>query len=135
MTTTRAIEVIDAPSLEDKRCAFVMAEDRLAHYPEFRDFFERSFDLARVGLSSPGYVEVECARIYQLIFIGRSGEPFPSGIEINAVVDALEPLNAVRVDLDVWEILRWMIDGVGAPWSVHDLEQTGKLYRIPAARD
>jgi len=134
MTTTHVIEVIDAPALEDKRCAFVMAEDRVGHYPEFRDFLERSFDLARVGLSSPGYVCVESARIYQLIFIGRSGEPFPSGIEINAVVDSLEPLNDERVDLDLWEILRWVIDGVGAPWSVEDLEQTGKLYRIPAAR-
>jgi len=132
--TAAPVEVIACPVLDDKRCAFVMAEDRLGHYPEFRGFFERTFDLTRLGLSRPGYVRVASARIYQLIFIGRSGEPFPSGIEIFAVVDALEPLDNAHADLDLWDILRWVIDGVGAPWSVHDLEQTGRLYRIPAAR-
>jgi hypothetical protein len=28
----------------------------------------------------------------------------------------------------------WMIEGGGAPWSVEDLDATGKLYRIPAAQ-
>jgi hypothetical protein len=26
-----------------------------------------------------------------------------------------------------------MIDGVGAPWTVEGLQETGRLYRIPAA--
>jgi hypothetical protein len=33
----------------------------------------------------------------------------------------------------LWAILGWMIDGVGAPWSIKDLQETGRLYRIPAA--
>jgi hypothetical protein len=36
---------IKKPSLEGKRLSFALAEDRLAHYPEFRDFFVRAFDL------------------------------------------------------------------------------------------
>ena len=37
------------------------------------------------------------------------------------------------VDRDLWAILRWMIEGVGGDWTVRDLEETGRLYRVPAA--
>jgi hypothetical protein len=46
-----AVNVVPEPSLEGKRLAFVLAEDRLGHYPEFREFFVRTFDLDRVGLA------------------------------------------------------------------------------------
>ena len=127
------LAVIDIPDLRGTRRAFLMAEDRLAHYAEFRAFFDRTFDLARVGLSRPGYVAVASGAVYELVFVGRSGEPFPSGVEINAIVPALEPIDEERVDKDLWAILRWMIEGVGAPWSVQDLDATGRLYRVPAA--
>ena len=32
----------------------------------------------------------------------------------------MEPLDDVVVDQDLWAILGWMIDGVGAPWTVED---------------
>jgi hypothetical protein len=63
----------------------------------------------------------------------KTVDSFPSGVEISAIVDALEPFDETVVDRDLWEILCWMIEGVGAPWSVEDLDATGKLYRIPAA--
>jgi len=129
---TVIVEVTDAPDLRGSRRAFVMAEDRVGHYPEFGAFFDRTFDLARVGLSRPGYVAVS-GSIYELVFIGRSGEAFPAGVEINAIVPALEPIDEDRVDRDLWAILRWMIAGVGAPWTVQDLDATGRLYRVPAA--
>ena len=71
--------------------------------------------------------------VYTLIFIGRSGEPFPSGVEINAVVDALEPIDSETLDRDLWAILRWMIRGVGGAWTVEDFDRTGRLYRVAAA--
>ena len=131
--TTR-IKIIEAPALAGKRRALVLTEDRVGHYPEFRAFFDRSFDLGRVGLSKPGYVCAPSAMDYELCFIGRSGEAFPSAVEISAIVDALEPFDESVVDRDLWEILRWVIEGAGAPWSVEDLDATGKLYRIPAAQ-
>lgn len=130
---TPRIKIIEAPALAEKRRALVLMEDRVGHYPEFRAFFDRSFDLGRVGLSKPGYVSAPSAMVYELCFIGRSGEAFPSGVEISAIVDALEPFDEAVVDRDLWEILRWMIEGAGAPWNVEDLDATGKLYRIPAA--
>jgi hypothetical protein len=128
------VTVIDPPDTSGKRRTLVLAEDRVGHYPEFRAFFERTFDLARVGLSQPGYLNVSTGGTYELVFLGRSAEPFPSGIEINAIVSALEPIDEERVDREIWAILRWVIEGVGPPWTVQDLEATGRLYRVPAAQ-
>lgn len=128
-----ALEITDEPRLEGMRRAFVLAEDRVGHYPEFRDFFVRVFDLDRVGLSKPGYLVAPSGLSYALVFVGRSGEPFPSGLEIYALVPELEPLEESTVDRDLWAISRWMIDGVGGQWSLADLDATGRLLRIPAA--
>jgi hypothetical protein len=127
------VAVIAKPDLQGKRLSFALAEDRVAHYPEFRDFFVRTFDLDRKGLAEPGFVRAPSGITYALVFIGRSGEPFPSGVEIHALVDALEPLDGTIMDLDLWSILRWMIGGVGARWTVADFDRTGRLYRVPAA--
>jgi hypothetical protein len=128
-----AVAVIAKPATEGTRQALVLTEDRLGHYPEFRDFFVRTFDLQRVGLAEPGFVHAPSGTPYALVFVGRSGEPFPSGLEIYAIVEALEPLDDAAVDKDLWAILGWMVSGVGAPWTVEDLHATGRLYRIPAA--
>ena len=127
------VTIIPRPGLEGKRLALVLTEDRVGHYPEFRDYFVRVFDLDRIGLAEPGFVRAPSGLIYALVFIGRSGEPFPSGVELYAVVDALEPLDEVLLDGDLWAILAWMVGGVGDPWTVRDLQETGRLYRIPAA--
>lgn len=127
-----AVTVMSKPDLEGKRLAFVLAEDRIGHYPEFRDYFVRVFDLDRIGLSEPGYLQAPSGLAYALVFVGRSGEQFPCGVEVYAVVDALEPIDDGVLDTDLWAILNWMIQGVGAPWTVRDLQETGRLYRIPA---
>ena len=130
MTSVAAVE---APDLTGMRRALVLAEDRVGHYPEFRDFFVREFDLDRIALARPGYVRTPSGAVYELVFVGRSGEAFPAGLEINALVEGLEPLDEERVDRDLWAILRWVVGGVGAPWSVDQLDATGRLYLIPAA--
>lgn len=128
------IEIIDNPELGETRRALVLTEDRIGHYPEFRDFFARSFSLNSEGLSRPGYVRAPSGMIYALVFIGRSGEPFPDGIEIYALPYALETLDDTHVDTDLWALLRWMIEGVGGEWRIEDLDATGRLYRLSAAR-
>jgi hypothetical protein len=115
------------------RRALVLAEDRIGHYPEFRRFFAETFDLDRDVLKQPGYVTAPSGTSYALVFVGRSGEPFPAGVEIHALVPALEPIDEDTVDRDLWAILKWMIADVGGDWTVHDLEATGRLYRVPPA--
>ncbi len=131
---TTDIQVISAPRLEDKRRSLVLAEDRIGHYAEFRAFFARTFDLQRVGLREPGYVLAPSGLAYVFVFVGRSGEPFPAGLEIHALVAALEPMDDAAVDRDLWAILRWMIAGVGGEWRVEDLDATGRLYRLAVAQ-
>ena len=94
------IEVLECPPLDGKRRALVLTEDRVGHYPEFRQFFVRRFDLDSTGLARPGDVRTQSGMVYALVFIGRSGEPFPEGIEIYALPDALEPLNEADLDAD-----------------------------------
>ena len=127
------VRVIARPATAETRQALVLTEDRLGHYPEFRAFFARTFDLDRVGLSEPGFVSAPSGLAYALIFVGRSGEPFPSGLEVYAIVEALEPLDDAMVDKDLWAILGWMFDGVGEPWTVAELQATGRLYRVAVA--
>src|SRR5262252_5852351 len=114
------VKAITIPSLEGKRRALVLVEDRIGHYPEFRAFFANVFDLDRVGLREPGYLAPPSGTEYALVFIGRSGEPFPAGVEIHALVPALEPIDEELVDRDLWAILKWMIEGVGGDWTMRD---------------
>jgi len=129
------VEISKQPLLAGKRRALVLAEDRIGHYPEFRDFFHRAFELDRRGLAEPGYLRTPSGLTYALVFIGRSGEPFPAAVEIYAMVDELEPLDDDAVDRDLWAILGWMIEGVGGDWKLNDLLATGRLLRIPAASE
>jgi len=130
-----SIEVGKQPQLLGKRRALVLIEDRIGHYPEFREFFSRTFELDRRGLAEPGYVNAPSGLTYALVFIGRSGDAFPAGVEIHALVPELEPLDDDVVDRDLWAILCWMIEGVGGDWNVADLLATGRLLRIPAASE
>lgn len=127
------VTVIGRPELRGKRLSLALVEDRVAHYEEFRDFFVRTFDLDRKGLAEPGFVQAPSGFTYAFVFLGRSGEPFPSGVEVNVIVDGLEPIAEETIDRDLWAILRWMIAGVGGPWTVEDFDRTGRLYRVPAA--
>ena len=125
------VEVIEKPSHDGKRTALVLVEDRVGHYLEFREFFIRRFSLDINSLSRSGYIRAPSGLIYSLVFVGRSGEPFPDGLEVYALVDALEPLSEEDVDTDLWAFLRWMIQGIGGEWKVEDLDETGRLYQLP----
>lgn len=128
-----AITVVTNPDLVGTRLELILAEDRVGHYSKFRDFFVSTFDLDRVGLSEPGYLRAPSGLTYALVFVGRSGEPFPAGLEIYAVAQALEPVDSAVLDADLWAILNWTIAGVGPPWTVDDLTATGRLYQVPSA--
>jgi hypothetical protein len=128
-----AVAVIAKPAAEGARQALVLTEDRLGHYPEFRDFFVRTFGLDRVGLSEPGFIRAPSEITYTLVFVVEAASPSrrARGVRDCRSVGALGRDTAV--DKDLWAILGWMVSGAGAPWTVEDLHATGRLYRIPAA--
>jgi hypothetical protein len=78
------VTVIPPPGLDDKRLALVLAEDRVGHYPEFRAFFVRTFDLDRVGLATPGYLRA------------ASGSTMPSCSSAAAASPSRQPSKSPR---------------------------------------
>lgn len=111
----------------------LLSEPAIDHYPEFAAFLSDTFDLAASPLAAPGLLSID-GRFYELIFIGRSGRPFPAGVEIAALVPGLEPLDTAQADQDLWAILEWLVAGVGEPWTVDALRATGAIYRIMPGR-
>lgn len=107
----------------------LLTEPEIGHYPEFREFFHQTFDLDDDPLGKTGLVTVE-DRLYEFIFLGRSAEPFPSGVEIAALIQGLEPMDSVQADIDLWTIMEWLVRGVGEPWTIEMLRKTGDIYRI-----
>ena len=54
-----------------------------------------------MGLREPSYLAAPSGTEYALVFVGRSGEPFPSGVQIHALVPGVRaaqhgPLTAVQ---------------------------------------
>jgi hypothetical protein len=110
----------------------VLTEHQVGHYPEFRDYLVVTFDLSRDPFGPPGLLLVH-GRYYELVFLGRSGQPFPAGVQIDALVPGLEPMDEAATDRDLWAILHWLVAGVSGEWTTDALTTTGRIYRIPAA--
>lgn len=127
------IAIIPPPPLAGRRPTPLLTEERLGHYPEFREFFRAAFALDRVGLAAPGCLRAPSGAAYLLVFLGRSGEAFPSGLEIQALPEGLEPLEETVAEADLYAILAWVVAGVGGRWTVEDFAATCRLYRVPAA--
>jgi hypothetical protein len=129
--------VVVAPSDErpaGHRAVPLLAEHDLGHYPEFRDFLAHTFALDWDPFGPPGLLRVD-DRAYQLVFFGRSGHAFPSGVSIDALVPGLEPVDEQTADRDLWAILQWLVAGAGAEWAGDALTHAGRIYRIPAAME
>jgi hypothetical protein len=127
------VAVVPAPDLAGLRPTLLLTEERLGHYDAFRAHVVRAFDLDRIGLSQPGCLRGPSGALYLLVFLGRSGVPFPSGVEIHALAPGLEPIEEEAAERDLYAILRWMVAGAGPPWTVEAFENTARLYRVPAA--
>lgn len=94
--------------------------------------FAARFGLDTDPLGAPGLVQVD-ERVYELVFVGRSGHPFPDGIEINALVPGVEPLDDERADAYLFAFLSWLVTAVGGEWGEEALRTTARIYRIGVA--
>lgn len=127
-----SITIIPAPDGAALRRSHLFSEHRLGQYTEFREFFRREFNLDEIGIGQPGCVRAKSGRLYLLVFIGRSGEAFPSGVEIHAVAEGAVPVEDDVADRDLWSILHWTIEGSGGEWSPQPADDTGRLYKVSA---
>jgi hypothetical protein len=132
-----SIEIVGAADLRTAkfRTVFVMVEERLGHYPGFREALIAAFGLtaAHADGGPPGYFRAASGREYRVVFTSRSGERFPSGLEIQALVPGFNPVDPEANDEDVWHFLEWLIPRVGGEWTLEALKATGKVYKIPWA--
>lgn len=113
------------------RRELLLVEASLGADDTFRAFFRRQFNLDEVGLARPGHVCTPGGRWLEIIFLGRSGAPFPSGLEIHALIPALEPLVETLAEADLADFMMWMFTGVGSPWSPSAWRDTTRLYHLP----
>lgn len=106
---------------------FVLREPYLDHYPEFAHFAGRELKGgARVFQANSG-------RLYEVAVSGE-GESTPSSLTINLLVGVVSAAPTDNeIDADIWEFLRWLIAGVGGEWKVEELDETGRLFRVPGA--
>ena len=132
-----SIEIIGAAEVrtEKFRTAFLLVEERLGHYPGFREAVIEAFKLtpAHADGGPAGYFRAASGREYQVVFLSRSGQRFPSGLEIHALVPGFDPIDIDGADEDVWRFLEWLVPRVGGEWTLEALKSTGKVYRIPWA--
>ena len=112
----------------------LLDEPALDHYPEFGAFLAGFFGLADDPFGPAPVVGVD-GRAYELVFVGRSGRPFPCGVEVSALVEGLEPLDEERADDDLYRLLAWLFEQVGPPWSAAGLEQTARIFRVDVPGD
>lgn len=132
---TERPEVVDpAQRPAGHRAVPLLTEPALGHYPEFRTFVVEAFGIETGRIGPSGLLRVG-DRFYEVVLLGRSGQEYPVGLEIHALVPGLEPLDEQVADTDLWAILRWLVEGVGGEWSIDALETTGRIYRIPAVTE
>lgn len=132
-----SIEIIGAAQLRTQkyRAVFVMAEERLGHYAGFREALVEAFGLTlgHADGGPPGYFRAASGREYEVVFCSRSGQRFPSGLEIRALVAGFDPVDSEAIDEDIWRFLEWLVPRAGAEWTLEALKSTGKVYKIPWA--
>ena len=111
------------------RAVPLLYEHQLGHYPEFRRFFVERFKLDDAPFAPGPVLEVDGA-LYELVFTGCSGQPFPSGLRINALAPGLEPIDGDAADADLAALLIWLVSGIGGDWAPDDLRKMAAIYRI-----
>ncbi|HEX7952079.1 MAG TPA: hypothetical protein VF523_03295 [Burkholderiales bacterium] len=132
-----SIDIVAAADLRTAhaRRVFIMVEERLGHYAGFREALVAAFGLtpAHADGGAPGYFRAPSGREYEVVFLGRSGQRFPSGLEIHALVPGFDAIDPEAADEDIWRFLEWLIPRVGGEWTLEALHSTGKVYKIPWA--
>ncbi len=129
-----SIDIIDPKDIrtEKYRTAFVMAEERLGHYAGFREALTAAFALKseHADGGAPGYFRAASGREYEIVFTSRSGQRFPSRLEIYALIPGFDAVEPEAIDEDIWRFLEWLIARVGGEWTLDALKSTGKVYKI-----
>lgn len=99
--------------LENHRRELVMVEEVLRQRTEFWDEIRRQFALSD-RLPRERYLHrAPSGGLYDIVFIGRTDEPFPSGMEFWYLAEGFESLPPrATIDADLWAFARDLVAAV-----------------------
>lgn len=102
-------------NLENHRRELVMVEEVLRQRVEFWQQVRRQFALGD-RLTRDRYLHrAPSGGLYDIVFIGRSDEPFPSGMEFWYLAEGFDQLPPKSViDADLWVFARDLVSAVEA---------------------
>lgn len=108
----------------------ILVEQMPGHYPEFYEFLKGQLDAAGGTL----YFRGPSMMTYSLGWLPE-GDPLQmQGIQIcSRMEDPGQTLSHDIIDLDIWALLEWLVQGVGGEWSLDALRKTGAIYKVPGA--
>ena len=102
-------------NLENHRRELVLVEEVLRQRTEFWDEVRRMFSLPEQLGQQRLLYRASSGGLYDIVFLGRTDEPFPSGMEIWYLAEGFAPLPPRPVvDGDLWELARDVVAGVAA---------------------
>lgn len=101
--------------LENHRRELVMVEEVLRQRLEFWDEVRRQFALGDRLPRDRYLYRAPSGGLYDIVFIGRTDEPFPSGMEFWYLAEGFDQLPAKSaIDADLWVFARDLVSAVEA---------------------
>ena len=99
--------------LENHRRELVMVEEVLRQRVEFWDEVRRQFELGDRLPRDQYLYRAPSGGLYDIVFIGRTDEPFPSGMEFWYLAEGFDQLPPKStIDADLWDFARDLVAGV-----------------------
>jgi hypothetical protein len=102
-------------ALDDHRRELVMVEEVLRQRLEFWNAVRTLFTVGDTLKLERRLYRAPSGGLYEIVFTGRTDEPFPSGMEFWYLAEGFTPLpSRTTIDLDLWALARDIVSEVEA---------------------
>lgn len=99
--------------LENHRRELVMVEEVLRQTAEYWEEVRRQFELDDNLTRNRYLYRAPSGGLYDIVFVGRTDEPFPSGMEFWYLADGFDQLPPrSTINADLWDLVRDLVAGV-----------------------
>ena len=99
--------------LENHRRELVMVEEVLRQSAEYWEEVRRQFELDDNLTRNRYLYRAPSGGLYDIVFVGRTDEPFPSGMEFWYLADGFDQLPpGSTINADLWDLVRDLVAGV-----------------------
>lgn len=99
--------------LENHRRELVMVEEVLRQTTEYWEEVRRQFELDDNLTRNRYLYRAPSGGLYDIVFVGRTDEPFPSGMEFWYLADGFDQLPpGSTINADLWDLVRDLVAGV-----------------------